>query len=280
MWQIYSCPRCGITVRYGQNTCTNCGLIFYPGVMSVPPYGQYNPNQQQTWNDPSSYNQHSAGGNPNPYPQQYLYSPGNPMPEKKTSSGLVVSLIVFVVILSIAGAIVFIMNTNSSAKSISTAPSQSASPTSAPSITAAPPAVTSGSVTSPATVTENPATLPTVTSFTAIPTSISPGQSLTLQWNVSGATSASINGIGSVNSTSGTKTVTPTGNTVYTITATNSAGSIYASATVTVSPPTSSSGQSGDQSSAPWKTWGKSAGQSGTQSSADITPENWGKSGK
>jgi hypothetical protein len=278
MWQFYSCPRCGTTVSYGQNACTNCGLIFYPGGMSAPPYGQYNP--QQPWNGPLPYNQHLAGGNPIQYPQQNLYRPGTAMPEKKTSSGLAVSLIVFIVILVVAGAIVFMMNTSPSTRSPSAVTTQSPSSTSTPSITQTPPAVTPGPVTSSATVTDNPATLPTVTSFTAIPASISPGQSLTLQWDVSGATSASINGIGPVNSTSGTQTAAPTETTVYTITATNSAGSVYASATVTVSPPTSSSGQSGDQSSAPWKTWGKSAGQSGTQSSDNVTRENWGKTGK
>jgi hypothetical protein len=285
MQQMYSCPKCGATVVYGQNACTYCGLVFYPGGMSVPPYGQHNPNQPQTWNGPPPYNQYSAGGNPNQYPQQYLYRPGATAPQKKSPSGLAVFLIVFVVVLCIAGAAVFIMNTN---KSPGNVPSQSATPTGTPSTStpasSTPPATATtpaaGSVTSSAKDTVSSGSLPTINSFTATPASVSSGQSLTLQWDISGATSASINGVGSVNSASGTQTVTPTENTTYTITATSNAGSVYASSTATVSSSTSSSGQSGNQSSAPWKTWGKNGGQSSTQSSSDVTYDNWGKSGK
>jgi hypothetical protein len=288
MQQMYSCPRCGTTVSYGQNACTYCGLVFYPGGTNVPPYGQYYPNQPQTWNGPPPHNQYSAGGNPNQYPQQYLYRPGATVPQKKSPSGLAVFLIVFMVILCIAGAAVFIMNTNSSTKSPGAVPSQSATPTGTPStsapVSSTPPATATtpaaGSVTSSATDTVSSGNLPTINSFTATPASVSSGQSLTLQWDISGATSASINGVGSVNSASGTQTVTPTGNTVYTITATSSAGSVYASATVTASSSTSSSSQSGDQSQSPWKTWGKNGGQSSSQSSSDVTYDNWGKTGK
>lgn len=74
---------------------------------------------------------------------------------------------------------------------------------------------------------------PTIT-LTANPTSILSGQSSTLQWNSTAATSVTIdNGIGSVDPT-GTKTVSPTATTTYTATATNSTGSQTASATVTV----------------------------------------------
>ena len=308
MWQTYSCPRCGMTVNYGQYACTHCGLVFYPGGMGVHPYGQHHPNQPQTWNQPSSYYQHPAGGNLNQYPQQHLYGPGTTAPEKKSSSGLVVSLIVFIVILCVASATVFIMNTKSSTKLPTAEPSQSASSTSTPSKTEAsetqvvtPDATTThmptatndaGSVTSSATVTVNPAIAPVVTSFTATPATISSGQSSTLQWNITGATSVSINGIGSVNSTSGTRVVTPAATTTYTLIATNSAGSVNSSATVKISPSTSNTaspslgpwgqtgGQSGSQSSGDigqWQTWGKSGGQSASQSSGGITPENWGK---
>jgi hypothetical protein len=275
-------------VSYGQTACTYCGLVFYPGGTTVPPYSQYYPNHPQTWNGPPPYNQYSDGGNPNQYPQQYLYRQGVTAPQKKSSSGLAVFLIVFVGVLCIAGAAVFIMNKNSPTKSPDAAPSQSATPTGTPSTSApassTPPATATtpatGSVTSPAKDTMSSGTFPTINSFTATPASVSSGQSLTLQWDISGATSASINGVGPVNSKSGTQTVTPTENYTYTITATNSTGPIYSSATVIVSSPTSSSSQSGNQSQAPWKTWGKTGGQSSTQSSNDITYENWGKSGK
>jgi phospholipase C len=74
---------------------------------------------------------------------------------------------------------------------------------------------------------------PTVT-LTANPPSILPGQSSTLQWNSTAATSVTIdNGIGKVDP-SGTKTVLPATTTTYTATATNSTGTQTASAIVTV----------------------------------------------
>lgn len=78
----------------------------------------------------------------------------------------------------------------------------------------------------------NPA--PVITSFTATPSVITAGQSATLSWNVSGATSLSIdNGIGSVAATA-LKSVTPAQTTTYKLTATNSSGSTTATITVTV----------------------------------------------
>ena len=76
--------------------------------------------------------------------------------------------------------------------------------------------------------------VPIISSFTASPTSITAGQSATLFWSVSGATSLSINqGVGTVAGTT-SKSVSPTATTTYTLTATNSSGSVTASATVTV----------------------------------------------
>ena len=58
------------------------------------------------------------------------------------------------------------------------------------------------------------------------------GGSSTLSWSVTGATSVTIdNGIGSVALT-GTTVVSPTTDTTYTLTATNSAGSVTESVTV------------------------------------------------
>lgn len=75
---------------------------------------------------------------------------------------------------------------------------------------------------------------PTITSFTASPSTITAGQSSTLTWNVSGATSLTLdNGIGSV-AGSNSSTVAPGSTTTYTLTATNSTGSVTAKATVTV----------------------------------------------
>ena len=93
----------------------------------------------------------------------------------------------------------------------------------------------SGSVNAPATITIPSATTskPVVT-FTASPSKIKPGQSATLQWNVTGSTYVSIdNGIGIVNA-SDSKSESPITTTTYVLTATNANGPVTASATITV----------------------------------------------
>ncbi len=96
-----------------------------------------------------------------------------------------------------------------------------------------------GSVTASVTVTVVTIPgLPQIASFTANPGSIDIGQSSTLQWNVTGATSVSIDqDIGAVTLT-GAITVYPVTTTTYTLTATNAVGSITAFTTVTVTPQT------------------------------------------
>ncbi len=92
-----------------------------------------------------------------------------------------------------------------------------------------------GSVNSLATVIVNPvAGAPVIVSFTSTPNSITAGSPSTLHWNVTGATSVSINqAIGAVPS-SGTQTVSPSVTTTYTLTAINSSSSAAASTTVMV----------------------------------------------
>jgi hypothetical protein len=64
----------------------------------------------------------------------------------------------------------------------------------------------------------------TIAEFSASPPKISAGQSATLRWSVSGATTVSIDrGIGNVALT-GSRAVTPIATTIYTLTATNEAG--------------------------------------------------------
>ena len=75
---------------------------------------------------------------------------------------------------------------------------------------------------------------PTISSFTASPTTVNAGGSSTLTWSTSGSTGLSISGIGTVTGT--TVTVTPVTTTTYTLTATNGSGSATAAATVTVVP--------------------------------------------
>ena len=78
-------------------------------------------------------------------------------------------------------------------------------------------------------------TAPIINSFSASPSTITVGESSTLSWSVTDATSVTIdNGIGSVALT-GTTAVNPTTTTTYTLTATNVAGSVTATTTVAVS---------------------------------------------
>jgi hypothetical protein len=75
---------------------------------------------------------------------------------------------------------------------------------------------------------------PTINAFSAIPTAILVGETSALSWDVTGATSLTIDqGVGTVTGTA--VAVTPGATKTYTLTATNSNGSATATATVTVS---------------------------------------------
>ncbi|MGB8478746.1 MAG: alkaline phosphatase family protein [Acidobacteriaceae bacterium] len=89
-----------------------------------------------------------------------------------------------------------------------------------------------GTATSAATVTVH--ANPPTAKLTAAPTTIFVGNSATLTWSTTNATSVSIdNGIGTV-AASGSTTVSPTTTTTYTLTATGDGGTVTATATVTV----------------------------------------------
>jgi len=91
-----------------------------------------------------------------------------------------------------------------------------------------------GSASASVVLTVIPTTHPTINSFIVSPATIKAGQSATLQWNVSGATSVTVTpNVGIVASTGNAK-VSPAVTTVYTITASNAAGSITGYATITV----------------------------------------------
>jgi hypothetical protein len=79
-------------------------------------------------------------------------------------------------------------------------------------------------------------TNPVINSFFASPSAIIVGESTTLSWTVTDADSVTIDyGIGTVALT-GITTVNPTTDTTYTLIATNSAGPVIATVTVTVAP--------------------------------------------
>jgi len=82
-----------------------------------------------------------------------------------------------------------------------------------------------------------PAAKPIVKFFTAEPSTIERGQASSLKWEVTGADTVSINqGLGTVNA-SGNRSVFPSSTTTYTLTASNSGGSVTESVTVNVTAP-------------------------------------------
>lgn len=89
-----------------------------------------------------------------------------------------------------------------------------------------------------ATFTTPPTTPEPTLIFSANPTSITEGESSTLTWSTTNATSCSASGgwTGS-GATSGTQSVTPTTNTTYTLTCTGAGGSVERSVTVEVGEP-------------------------------------------
>ncbi|MHB8797913.1 MAG: InlB B-repeat-containing protein [Thermoanaerobaculia bacterium] len=78
--------------------------------------------------------------------------------------------------------------------------------------------------------------LPQITSFTATPSVRTSAGASTLAWTTTGATSVAISGLGGTFALSGTRDVSVAATTTYTLTATNAAGSVTATATVNVLP--------------------------------------------
>ncbi len=70
--------------------------------------------------------------------------------------------------------------------------------------------------------------------FQASPTNIKPGQSSTIDWQVLNADSVIISSLGTVDAKNGTRAVTPTKTTQYTLTARNSVSQATATTTITV----------------------------------------------
>jgi hypothetical protein len=93
-----------------------------------------------------------------------------------------------------------------------------------------------GSATARVTVAlQQPSDWPTIHSFTATPSTVSAGGAAILSWEVTGASTLSLDhGIGTVSGSS--RVVSPAVTTTYTLTATNARGSVGASVVVTVTP--------------------------------------------
>ena len=100
---------------------------------------------------------------------------------------------------------------------------------------------TGGPATCNVSLTVNPATPtgqpPRIVSFTGNPTTITAGQSSTLTWNVEGADTVDISGIGTVPAT-GSRAVSPAQTQTYVLTAKNANGTSQANAPITVNPST------------------------------------------
>jgi len=144
-----------------------------------------------------------------------------------------------------AGASTTLNWTATGATSISVTPGTFASTSASGSMTLSPTVTTTytltatnstGTTTATVTVTVTEPTLPAISSFTASPTAITLGGASTLSWATSGATTLTITpGTFASTSASGSTGVSPEATTTYVLTATNAAGSVTASLTVTVS---------------------------------------------
>lgn len=93
-----------------------------------------------------------------------------------------------------------------------------------------------GEATATTTVSVKAAKAVQIVFFGANPSAIKPGASSVLQWQVEGADTVTISGVGTVNSKAGTVTVTPAQTTAYTLTATSPKGQATQVVTVTVTP--------------------------------------------
>ena len=92
-----------------------------------------------------------------------------------------------------------------------------------------------GSVSDDATVTIGTAVSPpTIDTFTADPASITEGESATLEWMTTNATSVQLAGNPAALALDGSLTVTPTETTIYTLEATNDDSTVTVTVTVTV----------------------------------------------
>jgi len=143
-----------------------------------------------------------------------------------------------------AGASTTLSWTATGATSVTVTPGTFASTSSSGSIVLSPTTTTTytlsatnsvGTATATATVNVGQPTLPTISAFTANPTTINLGGISALNWTTAGATTIAIApGAFASTSASGSTNVSPEATTTYVLTATNAAGSVTASATVTL----------------------------------------------
>ena len=247
MQQMYSCPNCRSPVAYGQPQCQNCKMVF-------------------NWQVPPSQGQDQPPDDDGPGLLQRI----------KDHKGTIAKISIALVI--VAALVAAGVAAQGEISKVFAAPVVALFDTSSPTITSGQEATLQWDVTGADSVSINPGmgTVPssgtrkvspeTTTTYTLVANkmsqsarksvtitvtgilpsidhfgfntdSIFAGQSTTLSWNVTGATSVSINpNIGPVSST-GSQSVSPSLTTTYTLTASNSAGNPTALATINVTAP-------------------------------------------
>jgi hypothetical protein len=245
MQQMYTCPNCQAPVVYGQSACGNCGAALDWGLVQQTPlpsdaqqdlgpqqmeepqiyacpncmaqifYGQSACSNCGAPLDWSELQQTPGQRKSSQYQQQKMPSKTTAMRKKKRLLGINMPIMVLIIVVLVGGGIAFALNSDSFFASSSKPPDDQ----------------------SPAGASTEFKKPPAVNSFSAEPSTITQGQEAALSWDVSGAASVSIDqDIGTVSS-SGTQTVSPDTTTTYHLTATNSAGPVSASFTITVKEP-------------------------------------------
>jgi hypothetical protein len=277
MQQMYYCPNCSAQVAWGQPYCTNCNAVLtWPSAQTQGQYqqniDQQQWNQQQQWYQTPADNQTAGLGSQDQKPKkdkgpglgQLIMSHKGTI--AKISAALVGVIVLIAAGIALKGEITKLFTPpaveyfDASASSVITGQPATLqwNVTGANSITIYPDigtvasngtrAVTPTTATTYTLEAKNIAgsarklitikvtgTLPSIDTFSFNTDSVISGQSATLSWNVTDATSVSIEpGIGTVSLT-GTKSVSPGSDTTYTLTASNEAGNSTATATVKVS---------------------------------------------
>jgi hypothetical protein len=239
MQQWVQCPRCSSPNYVGQPHCRSCGQSFASGAQQQPPVSQqiYScPNCRQKvqygipycaycqtpFNWPTQQPQYAVTDTPQK--QQYSKEDyGFEVQAAKTSrkSPWPIGILAVVLFVMFGGFAVFAMGIIPQGTQEATLTTQQSTPSQTP------PAQTPPQ--SPPPV-QNP---PVIAAFNIEPAQVSVGGDVTLVWNVTGANSVTIDqGIGNV-SVSGQKGLKAQTTTTYTLTATNSSGTVTKSVTVT-----------------------------------------------
>lgn len=211
MQQYFTCPICGSQVAYGARFCGNCGTELDWSSLETPAE-QYENQEASSQQQPEQTTPQSQQ-----QPSATIGREDKSLKKRKRLAYMLLTIL-GVVILVVVGVIGILGGFN-----FTGAPDNGQT------------AVTPQNGAAP-DETKTPAPLPVINSFSITPLEMLEGDTAELSWNVSGATSISIDqGIGDI-AASGKKTVMPSQSTTYKLTATNAAGSISKTARIIVNP--------------------------------------------